>query len=343
MLSTYHPPEKSLGVFLKEHRQQRAITQEQICSATKIGLKIIQAIESDNYANLPAKPFVRGFIFAIARFIGLNANEVMQEYTSFLDYQIAQNPTKQRPLTGYAFDKKSSETQQKTYLAIAMGVTIAVAGTGILIFRPNLLRHKNTTVEALVTPLQPSAPMSSQSFQEKTLKNPLTTQSSSLALPTPPGPDKPIAPPPQPTPLIPKLAAVEPAPVLTENAVATKEVSAPITKDIRDPLDSGVGLPASQVNFKIVLSIEEDIWVRYQVDARPIRKFIVRRGNKLVLRAQDKLQLEVSKASAIKIHSTTPFQFPEKAPFLIALPKDQKAVLLGEVPLRHVIPAPTNN
>jgi cytoskeletal protein RodZ len=53
--------EQTLGEFLKAERQRRGLTIEQTASATKIGLKILRQLEADDYASLPALPFVRGF------------------------------------------------------------------------------------------------------------------------------------------------------------------------------------------------------------------------------------------------------------------------------------------
>jgi hypothetical protein len=66
-----------------------------------------------------------------------------------------------------------------------------------------------------------------------------------------------------------------------------------------DPLDSGLELKASDIHHKLSLKTLADVWVRYQVDERPARKFIVRKGKALILRAKDKIQFQVSNPNSI--------------------------------------------
>jgi hypothetical protein len=53
-------------------------------------------------------------------------------------------------------------------------------------------------------------------------------------------------------------------------------------------------LKADEIHHKLVFKILHDVWVRYQLDGRPARKFIVRKGKSLVLRAAEKVQFQVS-------------------------------------------------
>ena len=62
----------SLGQYLRQERERRGITIEQVASATKIGIKTLHALEEDRYSELPARPFIRGFVTSYARFIGLD-------------------------------------------------------------------------------------------------------------------------------------------------------------------------------------------------------------------------------------------------------------------------------
>lgn len=66
-----------------------------------------------------------------------------------------------------------------------------------------------------------------------------------------------------------------------------------------DPLDSGHGIPSASIHHKVVFKALADIWVRYQSDHRPERKFIVRKDRTLVLRATDRITFQVSNPNAV--------------------------------------------
>ena len=71
---------KELGLFLKKQREEKKVTLEEVSVATKIGVKVLQALEDGEEEKLPPKPFVRGFVQAYARYLGLDVKEVLDLY-----------------------------------------------------------------------------------------------------------------------------------------------------------------------------------------------------------------------------------------------------------------------
>jgi len=100
---------KSLGEFLKSEREKRGLTIEQTSSATKIGLKILKQLEADKYSELPALPFVRGFVRNYGKFLGLDGEKLLQEYSSFLDEHSRERPKRDAGHSGYAFERPEGE------------------------------------------------------------------------------------------------------------------------------------------------------------------------------------------------------------------------------------------
>ena len=84
--------DESLGEFLRQEREKRGITLEQVASATKINVKILHLLESDHYSDLPAKPFVRGFVSSYAKFIGLDVQDVITRFSEFLEEKVKERP-----------------------------------------------------------------------------------------------------------------------------------------------------------------------------------------------------------------------------------------------------------
>lgn len=54
----------SLGALLRELRLKHAVSLDDLARSTKIGVRLLEALETDDLARLPAPPFVKGFIRA---------------------------------------------------------------------------------------------------------------------------------------------------------------------------------------------------------------------------------------------------------------------------------------
>jgi cytoskeletal protein RodZ len=70
----------SLGEELKREREFREISLREISDATKINMRILEAIERDHYDILPGGIFNRNFIRAYAEFIGLDPEIAVRKY-----------------------------------------------------------------------------------------------------------------------------------------------------------------------------------------------------------------------------------------------------------------------
>lgn len=70
----------SLGQTLREAREARQISIEEIASATKIVPRYLEAIENDRLDIMPGGFFIRGIIRTYAKAIGLDGEEVLARY-----------------------------------------------------------------------------------------------------------------------------------------------------------------------------------------------------------------------------------------------------------------------
>lgn len=76
---------KSFGKLLKEERELRGITLEEVADYTKVNLRYLKAIEEDDLKSLPAATFIRGFLKSYAKFIGLNPEETVFNFDQFVN------------------------------------------------------------------------------------------------------------------------------------------------------------------------------------------------------------------------------------------------------------------
>ncbi|HEX9052860.1 MAG TPA: helix-turn-helix transcriptional regulator, partial [Anaeromyxobacter sp.] len=73
-------PDAWTGDALRQVREARGITIQQICERTKITRHHIENIESDRFDVLPAQVYLRGILLTIARELRLDGQKVARSY-----------------------------------------------------------------------------------------------------------------------------------------------------------------------------------------------------------------------------------------------------------------------
>ena len=70
----------SFGSWLRRQREAREISLREIAEASKISLRYLEALEEDHFDVLPAPVFARGFLREYSKIVGLDADEVVNNY-----------------------------------------------------------------------------------------------------------------------------------------------------------------------------------------------------------------------------------------------------------------------
>lgn len=68
---------RTVGQILKEERERKFYTLEEIEKATKIRKELLQALESGQYSKLPPPTFVQGFIKNYGKFLKLDTDKLL--------------------------------------------------------------------------------------------------------------------------------------------------------------------------------------------------------------------------------------------------------------------------
>lgn len=69
-----------LGEILRQAREDKGLSLAQVEEATKIRSTYLQALEEDDFERLPAPVYVRGFLKNYAKFLGLDAEQILALY-----------------------------------------------------------------------------------------------------------------------------------------------------------------------------------------------------------------------------------------------------------------------
>lgn len=70
----------SLGAQLRSAREAQGVSLRQISEQTRIQMRYLEAIESDNFQHLPGGIFNRSFVKAYAKQVGYNEDEALEAY-----------------------------------------------------------------------------------------------------------------------------------------------------------------------------------------------------------------------------------------------------------------------
>ena len=70
----------TFGERLKREREMREVSLKEVTSATRIGPRFLEALENEEWDKLPGGIFNRGFVRSIARFLGLDEENLLAEY-----------------------------------------------------------------------------------------------------------------------------------------------------------------------------------------------------------------------------------------------------------------------
>jgi cytoskeleton protein RodZ len=70
----------TFGDNLKREREMRGVSLDEISAATRIATRFLQAIENEQWDQLPGGVFNRGFVRAVAHYLGLDEESIVAEY-----------------------------------------------------------------------------------------------------------------------------------------------------------------------------------------------------------------------------------------------------------------------
>lgn len=110
----------SVGEILKNTREAKGITIEQVAEATSIRVLYLEAIENEQFNLVPGEVYLKGFIRNYANYIGLNGPAMVEKYKE----QVEANKKREHPVQVDTNDIKHNKqpeqiNQRKTKLAKA--------------------------------------------------------------------------------------------------------------------------------------------------------------------------------------------------------------------------------
>jgi len=250
----------SVGERLRRARLDAGKTLDQVAEETKIQLWILEAIERDDMSRVPGGVFIRGYLAAFARAVGVNPSEVWTAYSPESALPSPAPPVSSPPAPA-PDPNESSSTPLWQYVVI---VTMVLAAT--VVWR-NMTRGSAEVAVARTPPppvIAPPAPL------------PAPTAAAAAALtPTP------AAAPTQPT---------------ESGATATSGATPPTA---RPESHDGDPAPTPTAPLVVQLHANSEVWIEATADGERKAYRLLMPGEDLRLDAQNEIKLLVGDAGAV--------------------------------------------
>lgn len=117
---------RTVGQILKEERERKFYSLDEIEKVTKIRIELLEALEADNWSKLPPATFVQGFIKNYGRFLGLDTQKLLAIFRrEFSEYK---NPP--RVLQSFS----NPLTTRRFYLTPSKLISLVVVGMVLTFF-----------------------------------------------------------------------------------------------------------------------------------------------------------------------------------------------------------------
>jgi cytoskeletal protein RodZ len=79
--------EESPGKRLKAERESQALSLKQVFESTRVRAHLLRAIEEDQYELISSPVYVKGFLEAYSRYLGLDPEDVVLQYQKYLEHK----------------------------------------------------------------------------------------------------------------------------------------------------------------------------------------------------------------------------------------------------------------
>ena len=243
----------SVGDYLRELRQRRGLSLEEMSRATRVASRYLECLESDRFSALPAPVFTRGFIRAYCQAVGEPPDEALARYES----RDGAAPPPPRPTPAAGPPPAPAESGARSRSAVLVSFVLLVI-LGMALFAVALMTQpareeradRRQAADAFASLPAPAAPIVPEAAPPSS---------------PPPAPPSSPAPPPRP-------AAASPA-APASPAVTAEPVRATAPPAWLPDVQAATGGVASP--YRLVARVSEATWIRVRTeDGRNIEETV---------------------------------------------------------------------
>ncbi len=255
---------ESVGEFFRQVRETKGLTLDEVAIKTRIHPEYLKALEASNFAKLPEQVFAKGFVRSYARSLGLDEEDAMRRFTVSAGAFYNKHEERERLRQQQVEDERKRKANRKAVIA---SVAVAVLGLVLLLTRE----------QGSVSVMRPAESAKTARETDRRGKTE-TAPTDRTAKPQP-------------------SASAVPA-----SGQPGKPASLPTPATTSDPL---AGLPfdgpgSMEAGLVLVLEATELSWVVVQTDDASPHEALLRPGDRLTWKAQQKFALTIGNAGGIR-------------------------------------------
>ena len=267
---------KELGSRLKEERERQGLTIEQIMEITKVSRINIVAIECGNQDEFPHEVYAKGFIKNYAKALGLDADEIGEEFSRFMSSGRPDSATDEFNSPEYGPEPKKSSA------GTIFLVLILAAIVGGLIY----YLHDNSIFSGKSAEKVAVAVVAEEAHEE-----------SATAEPAAPVVEE-------------KVEITESEPAATEPEVAEAVTESTPEPAVEQPAVEEQPVAAPLMNVvSITVKPGETCWLRAVVDGEA-KEYVLQEGDNISMPYKKSLQIRLGNGGGVEIVSDgKPFKF----------------------------------
>jgi cytoskeleton protein RodZ len=236
----------SVGAYLRELRERRGLSLDEIARVSRVGTPYLEALEADRFSALPAPVFTRGFVRAYCQALGEPPDEALARYDG-RDGAPAPKPTTASTPSHVPHQDTEPRSRSAVLVSFVLLVVLGMALVAVaLMTQP--AREERRAISApppeirRPTPLVAAPPLSPAP--------PITDR---VAAPATPPATPPLLTTPQPPPAPPAPAAVAPD--------AGRQTPPPAPLPDLQAATAGLSSP-----YRLVARVSEPTWIRVRME-----------------------------------------------------------------------------
>ncbi|MFZ1134545.1 MAG: RodZ domain-containing protein [Candidatus Korobacteraceae bacterium] len=303
----------SFGEKLRRERELRGVALDDIAGATKIGTRMLRALEEEHFEILPGGIFNKGFVRAYAKYLGLNEDEAVADYLaaagdSSLDPRVIaeQNSGRIDRSGGDSGDHRAPRFPIIPVLILLLVIAAGAGGWQIYQERMRDRQAKLDAARAATTNSQPSAseatgvtnPADTTSSTGQTSESPSKAGPLNTNPTTTSGSEKASTATKSPTNL--NVPAKPGESTTTQPTAQSTSATAPLVAE-NQKASAGVTPPANQQPFEVTVRAVDKAWVSIKSDGQFKVRGIIGPPDVKVIRATDQIVFWTGNSGAVEV------------------------------------------
>ena len=293
----------SFGDRLRREREMRGVSLDDIAEATKIGTRLLRALEDEHFELLPGGIFNKGFVRAYAKYLGLNEDEAVADYLaaageSSPDPRVIAEQNAGR-IERIAGDSGEHRRAGFPIIPVLILLLVIAAGAGGWQLYQERVRDKERKQEAaraaaatpsqpLNTPSESSAPTTPASSSTPSNENAAKPDVSIAAQPAPSAKNpQDLNAPQKPTEAATNQTGVPPADATKPKPTLTSQSTAAATPNAQP--------------FEVTVHAKDRAWVSIKSDGKFTVRGIISQDDVKTVRATDQIVFWTGNAGAVEV------------------------------------------